>query len=218
MNLKAVIFDFDFTLADSSKGFIDCHGYACEALSLPAITPMQATTMMGTPLLEAFRLLFADEHQGLAEEYVRLWQARADEVMTPLTEMYPNTEKVVSELRALGLKTGIVSQKLRYRIEEVLERDGIAGCFDVLVGGGDVSAFKPDPEGILTALERAGLAPAEAIYAGDTVIDAQAAANAGVGFVAVLTGVTAAEAFARYGALTVLPGISGLPELCRALS
>jgi phosphoglycolate phosphatase len=215
--LQAVIFDFDFTLADSSHGFIECHGYACEALALPPITDMQAMAMMGTPLDEAFRVLFPPEHHRLAEDYVRLWQARADEVMTGLTEMFPDAGRVLSEIRSLGLKTGIVSQKLRYRIEKVLARDGLSDFFDVLLGGGDISAFKPDPEGILTALAGVGTAPQHAVYVGDTVIDAQAATNAGVGFVGVLSGVTPAAAFEPFDTLAVLDGIAALPGLCRSL-
>jgi phosphoglycolate phosphatase len=217
VSLRAVIFDFDFTLVDSARGFVECHGYACRALSLPAITDIQAMAMMGTPLHDAFRTLFEERHHGLADDYVRLWQLRADEVMTGLTEVYPHAGPALRDLRAQGLKTGIVSQKLRHRIEAVLDREGLATSFDTVVGGGDISRFKPDPEGLLLAIERLGVASEDATYVGDTVIDAQAAANAGVPFVAVLTGVTSAAAFAGLPSIAILEDISRLPELCRSL-
>ena len=218
MTLRAVIFDFDFTLVDSSRGFIACHDFACRELSLPEVAPQASMAMMGTPLAEAFRLLFPEEHHPLTNEYVRLWQLRADEVMTDLTETYPDAHPTITELREQGLGLGIVSQKLRRRIEAVLERDGMAVCFDAVVGGEDITAFKPDPEGLLKAAQRLGVRPAEAIYVGDTVIDAQAAANAGLPFVAVVSGVTPAEAFEQFNALAVLPGIAGLSDLCRSWS
>ncbi len=56
------------------------------------------------------------------------------------------------------------------------------------------------------------------MYVGDTVIDAQAAANAGVPFVAVLSGVTPREAFAPFEKVAVLPNVGDLPDLCRSLS
>ena len=67
-----------------------------------------------------------------------------------------------------------------------------------MLGGEDVPAFKPDPRGLLLALERLAVAPADAIYVGDTTIDAEAAANAGLRFVAVLTGPTTRADFAPY--------------------
>jgi phosphoglycolate phosphatase len=218
MNLRAVIFDFDFTLVDSSRGFIDCHDYACRQLALPPLKAEDSMAMMGTPLLEAFKVLFPETHHSLAEDYVRLFQMRADEVMTDLTEMYPHAPDTMAELRRLGFGLGIVSQKLRRRIEDVLGRDGLASAFDVVIGGEDIAAFKPHPEGLQKALAGLAVRPGEALYAGDTVIDAQAAANAGVPFVAVLSGVTPPEAFAPFETLALLPGIEGLPGLCRSLS
>jgi phosphoglycolate phosphatase len=218
VSLQAVIFDFDFTLVDSSRGFVECHGYACEALSLPTIADVQAMAMMGTPLHDAFRLLFDEEHHALAEDYVRLWQERADEVMTDLTEVYGDVERTVDELRAMGLKTGIVSQKLRHRLEAVLHREGLTGRFDVVLGGGDIANMKPHPEGLLKALDAIGVSPGSAVYVGDTVIDAGAAANAGVPFIAVLTGVTPASAFTALAPVAVLNDVSMLPGTCRSLS
>lgn len=218
MTLRAVIFDFDFTLVDSSRGFIDCHDYACRALELTPLGPEASMAMMGTPLAEAFRLLFPEQPHGLTEDYVRLWQLRADEVMTDLTEMYPDAPRTIAGLREQGLRLAIVSQKLRRRIEAVLERDGMGNCFEAVIGGDDMSAFKPDPEGLLMACKRLDARPGQALYVGDTVIDAQVAANAGVPFVAVLSGVTNATAFEEMPKLAVLNGISGLPDLCRRLS
>jgi phosphoglycolate phosphatase len=218
VNLRAVVFDFDFTLVDSSRGFIDCHDFACRELSLEPVGAEASMAMMGTPLHEAFRLLFPDEHHTLADDYVRLWQLRADEVMTDLTEVYPDAPRTIANLRKDGRTLGIVSQKLRRRIEAVLEREGLAGCFEAVIGGDDMRAFKPDPEGLLMACERLGARPPEAIYVGDTVIDGQAAANAGVPFVAVLSGVTPAAAFEPIPRLATLGDISALPDLCRRLS
>jgi phosphoglycolate phosphatase len=218
VSLRAVIFDFDFTLVDSSRGFIESHAHACEALGLPQITDVQAMAMMGTPLQEAFRASFEAEHHHLVHDYVRHWQARADEVMTGLTEMFAEAPASVMALRAAGLKTGIVSQKLRHRIEAVLRRDGLFESFDAIIGGDDMRAFKPDPEGILKAASRVGVTAAEAVYVGDTVIDGEAAANAGVRFVAVLSGVTAREDFLSLDPVAILDGIAGLPDLCRTLS
>lgn len=218
VRLRAVIFDFDFTLVDSSRGFVECYHYAAERLSLPAPPDLTAMAMMGTPLPDAFRQLFPEENDALGRDFVRLWQEKADEVMTGLTATYAQTLPATSALREQGLGLGIVSQKLRRRIEAVLERDGLSDYFGVVIGGEDISAFKPHPEGLLKAAAGLGAGVSESIYVGDTVIDAQAAANAGMAFVAVTSGVTPAADFEAYQRIALLPDVGGLPDLCRSLS
>src|SRR3954469_2002412 len=59
---------------------------------------------------------------------------------------------------------------------------------DVVTTKADVDASKPDPDIVNTALDRAGLRAADAIFVGDTVWDVQAASRAGVRCVCVLSG------------------------------
>ena len=104
----------------------------------------------------------------------------------------------------------MVSTKNTDSLEAVLEAKGLRTCFTYVVGGDKVARHKPDPEGVLWVLERLALSPAEALYCGDTVIDAQTARSAGTDFCAVLNGTTPAEAFSDYPAVLVA---ADLPEL-----
>ena len=63
------------------------------------------------------------------------------------------------------------------------------------------------------ALERLGVSRHEALYVGDTVIDAETARRAGVPFVAVTSGFTSQEAFGDYPAAAILGGVAELPAL-----
>ncbi len=209
----ALVFDFDFTLADSSKGFLACHEYALDALGLPPVPAEKALRTVGLPLAIAFEHLVGAQRAALTDEYVWRWQARADAVMTGLTVLLPGVAASVRALREAGAALAIVSQKLRYRIEAVLERDGLLDAFDLIVGGGDMIRFKPDPEGLLIAVQRLGRAPGETPYVGDTVIDAEAALRASMPFVAVLTGVTKREEFAGLDAVAVLESVADLPGI-----
>jgi phosphoglycolate phosphatase len=211
--VKALIFDFDLTLADSSPGFDACHAFAAERLGLtpPAHDAVRRT--IGTPLPLAVPVLYGAAIDGLLDEYIRLYQARADEVMTPLTVMLPSASETVRRLQQAGLPLAIVSQKLRYRVEDVLLREGIRDCFDAVLGAEDVPAFKPDPRGLQLALERLAVAPADALYVGDTTIDAEAAANAGLRFVSVLTGPTTRADFAPYATEALLASVADLPAV-----
>ena len=66
---------------------------------------------------------------------------------------------------------------------------------DVIIGGDDVKNEKPDPEGLLTAIQKL---KNQALYVGDSIVDAKTAQSAGVDFVAVLTGTTEREEFMNY--------------------
>ncbi|MEZ5363036.1 MAG: HAD-IA family hydrolase [Bryobacterales bacterium] len=119
----------------------------------------------------------------------------------------------VRELRDRGLKLGIVSTKYRSRIAATLERNGLDGIFEVIVGGEDVALHKPAPEGLLTAMERLGVEPSRTLYVGDAAADAAAAQNAGTPFVAVLSGVTPEAEFAAFPSERILPHVGALPAL-----
>jgi phosphoglycolate phosphatase len=210
---RAVIFDFDLTLADSSPGFEACHRYAAERLGLtpPSLDAVRRT--IGTPLPLAVPMLYGSAVEGRVDDYISHYQAHADEVMGPLTLLLPGTRETLQRLNAAAITVAIVSQKLRYRVEEVLQREGLLDAFAHVLGAEDVPAFKPDPSGLLLALERLGVPAADAIYVGDTTIDAEAAANAGLRFVAVLTGSTTRAGFASHPTAVILDTVGGLPKL-----
>jgi len=210
---RAVIFDFDLTLADSSPGFEACHRHAAERLGLTPPTFDAVRRSIGTPPHLAVPMLYGPAVEGRVDEYLDIYQPHADEVMGPLTVVLPGSREVIGALNAAAIPMAIVSQKLRYRVEEVLQREGLLDAFACVLGGEDVPAFKPDPSGLLLALERLGIPASDAIYVGDTTIDAEAAANAGLRFVAVLTGPTTRDDFASHTSAAILDTVAGLPGL-----
>jgi phosphoglycolate phosphatase len=207
---RAVVVDFDLTLADSSAAFLACHAYAAEALHLPPPSRHAIGRTIGTPLTLAFSRLFGISDQALAGEYARLYQLHADSVATGLTVMLPGAPEAITTLADAGIRLGIVSQKLRYRIEEVLRRDGLLATFDAIVGGDD-APFKPDSAGLLGAIEQLQTTVAQALYVGDTVIDAETADRAGVRFVGVLSGETSREELAAREPWLLLESVAVLP-------
>jgi phosphoglycolate phosphatase len=152
------------------------------------------------------------EDAPAAAAFAQAFIARADEVMAPLTSLYPGVTDTVAQLRREGYRTGIVSTKFRYRIEAILANHDAGGLFDVIVGGEDVRQHKPHPESLLRALARLGLQPAEALYIGDHPVDAQAAAAAGVPFVVVISGVAREEEFDGLPRQGLLLNLQQLPR------
>lgn len=210
MDIQTLIFDFDYTLADSSQAVIDCIDFALRSLGFDPVSDEMACRTIGLPVAETLPTLVGEQHRDKCPAFARLFQQRADQVMTRKTRLFEYTAPAIHRLGAAGVTLGIVSTKRRHRIEEILARDDLLTPFALIVGGEDVTRFKPDPQSLLLALERLGSDPARTLYVGDSVIDAQAAQNAGLGFVAVLSGTTPREAFEGYPVWAVLQNLSGL--------
>ena len=110
--------------------------------------------------------------------------------MTNNTYIFENVPKTLHYLKGLGLNIGITSTKYRYRICEILTNNNLISYFDNIVGGEDVSSHKPDPEGMYKIIEALKVDKNECVYIGDSVVDAETAKNAGISYIAVLTGTT----------------------------
>jgi phosphoglycolate phosphatase len=211
--MRAVLFDFDFTLADSSAGAVECINYALRRTGLPQAEPVRIHQTIGLSIASALERLSGVTEPTLVSEYSRHFVERADQVMAELTRIYACVPAVLRELRACGYPLAIVSTKFRYRIEGILRRERLAGLFSAVIGGEDIRRHKPDPAGILLALAALGSTAEEGIYVGDHPVDAQAAAAAGIPFVATLSGASRPETFAEFETLAVIADLSALPAV-----
>jgi phosphoglycolate phosphatase len=214
VSVRAVLFDFDFTLGDSADAIVHCSRAAFADMSLPPAAPAAIRRTIGLTLQDSFRVLTGETGSTRADEYTRCYVAHADRVMTGMTTVYTAAVAVLATMRTRGVATAIVSTKYRYRIESILEHAGLAGAVDLIVGGEDVTRHKPDPEGLQRALAGLGIAVAHALYVGDHPVDGHAAARAGVGFVRVLTGEDVGDApWAGIHPLATMADVGGLPAV-----
>lgn len=209
--LKSVLFDFDFTLVDSKRPVIECFRYALTAMNLPVPNEALIISTFGMTLPDAFALLAP---AGPSEKLKSYFMERADQVMVEWTTVYDPVPGLLKMLHAKGFMTGIISTKYRFRIESILKRAGLLDEFDNITGWEDVKHPKPDPEGLLMAIQRLQCHPSNVLYVGDSTIDARTAQAAGVKFIGVTTGPASREELLNLGALTV---ISGLDQLIMAL-
>ena len=215
--IQSVIFDFDYTLADSSEGIIECANYALGRLGLPEATDDAIRRTIGLSLPDTLTALAGGEYAGHGDEFQRLFIERADDVMHDSTVIFEFVSSLVDALLSNGIRLGIVSSKGRWRIEKILRRDGLDVRFAVIVGGEDVEVLKPDPSGLLRAVDALNTPKERCLYVGDSVTDAETARRAGVRFVAALSGVTEREAFAEYEPVTVLGSAGELPAMLDAM-
>jgi len=211
-SFRAVVFDFDYTLADSSRGAIECINFALAEMGLEPASHEACCRTIGLSLNETFLALAEHHEPQRCAEFYRLFVQRAEEVMADLTELYQPVPETIDALREQGLKLAIVSTKYRRRIEAVLEREALMQGFELVIGGEDVNLHKPHPQGLFEAMDKLGCSAESVLYVGDSVVDAELAKRAEVPVVIVLSGVTPRTDFATYEPLAMLEHVSELPE------
>ena len=207
---QAVCFDFDYTLGDCTDSIVAGFVHGLTGLGWPAPDRETVRGTVGYLLEDSYTMITGDCDPDRRARFRALFSEIAVERQRKETVLYPGGTELLRGLKARGVKTAIVSTKRGDTIEIILERLGLADTVDLVVGSADVKRHKPDPEGLLYALDRLGVRPEDALFCGDTVLDAGAAKNAGTRFAAVLQGTTPREAFDSFPTDYIAPKLADL--------
>lgn len=210
MKYTTIIFDFDYTLADTTKGIISSFNYAFSKLDIPSFDHESMKRTVGLPLNKAFVQLTNNENEIFINRFLSLFREKANEVMSKDTILYADTLNTLQLLKKSGLNTGIVTTKNRFRIVETLNLHGGLDLIDIIVGGEDVEVPKPSPEGLLLAIDILNEKRDNVLYIGDSLIDAKTALAANVDFAAVTTGTTKETEFLQYPYVKIVKSLSEL--------
>lgn len=204
------LFDFDYTLADSSKGIVICFRNVLERHRHTGISDEQIKRTIGKTLVNSFSILTGIGDEAILEEYRKEYVKEADRFMTANTRLFPETVSVLQALKEKGANIGIISTKYRYRIMELAKNNIPEGIIDLIVGGEDVKTAKPSPEGVFLALENLGTDKDTTLYIGDSIVDAETAQAAGIDFAGVLHGATTAEELEAYPHVAIMKDLTEL--------
>src|SRR5581483_2104555 len=96
------------------------------------------------------------------------------------TLVFPGVRELLGSLKERGVSLGLVSNKPHEFTLITLEKLDLMKFFSVALGADATSNKKPHPEPLLTALQRMGATPQEAVMIGDSPVDIQAARAAGM--------------------------------------
>lgn len=202
----AVLFDFDMTLVDSSYAIAECTNRLAEAKGLRPVTREEMLTVIGLPIEESWVALWGRYDPTWLDHYRNNFRELEASALRPFT----GTRSVPEALKSAGVKTAVVSNRRFARV--AVEHCGLADLFDAIVGLEDVTNAKPHPEPILTALARLGVAPAGAVYVGDTDIDMRTAVAADVAGLGMTTGNFDEAGLLEAGAAWVCAALEEIPD------
>ncbi|WVH09992.1 MAG: phosphoglycolate phosphatase [Fluviibacter phosphoraccumulans EoVTN8] len=187
--IKAVLFDLDGTVADTAPDL----AYAANSLRLADGVP---------PLpVEILRPLASQGARGLLKEAVGLTpddpgfeHARLhflsfyENNLCVHTRLFAGISQLLEGIEARGLPWGIVTNKVEFFAQPLMQQLGLAERCAITVGGDTTPNHKPAPDPLLHAAQAINVAPEACLYVGDDLRDVQAAHAAGMTSVAVRWG------------------------------
>ena len=180
MKYPLIILDFDGTIADTQRTIVRTFRMSMESLGLPVRSPEECAATIGMTLEVGYRTMFPDlSEDGILEcaaTYRRIFEENK-KALTP--EMFPGVKETLGALGSDGHVLTIASSRHRASIEEFLEGFGVRGLFPYILGAGDVSRSKPDPEPVLKTLSDLGRDASEALVVGDMPFDVLMGKRAG---------------------------------------
>jgi pyrophosphatase PpaX len=184
--VKAILFDLDGTLVDSSQAIVRAVEEALESRGLKCDS-VQVVKIIGLPLENIFGVLAPNLSEQkiwqLVNEYRKYYMAHHLENTT----IHSSAQLVLRKLKAKGFKLGIITAKYKEPVMDVLSHFDILELFDAVVTGYEVQKHKPAPDIVLEAAKRLGVDPKQCVVVGDSPVDVQAGKRAGAFTVALLS-------------------------------
>lgn len=208
MKYQAVLFDFDYTLGDATEAIFRAYTHALTAMGHPAPDREAVRRTVGMHVTDSYTQLTGDPDPANQQRCFELFHPVARDLQAQgMVDLLPGAVELLEGLKRAGVAACVVSTKNTDSLRSALRAKGAEDLFVHIVGGDRVSRPKPDPEGALWCLKALGLEPGQALYCGDTTIDAETARGAGCDFCAVLNGTTPASAFADYPHVHIAPDL-----------
>lgn len=214
MMVAAVIFDLDGTLLDTLPSLAAAGNETLLRLGAP-VHDMEAYRRMignGIPKLVA-RMLPQDRKNTGFEEAWSLFRVLYEEHLFTDVTPYPGILALLAQLEAEGVSCGVLTNKVQEYCTQLVARF-FPGQMACVMGAGMEYPLKPNPAGLLAAIEAMGVQKERVLYVGDSEVDIQTAQNAGVAVCGVDWGFRSRESLCAAGAETI---ISRPEELLRLL-
>jgi len=175
-----VVFDLDGTLVDSARDLADAGNALLAAHGITPLPRAQIVRMVGDGARELVRRLLAASalHVPLDSALERFLE-EYDRRLVATTRPYDGTVEMLDRVGAIA-RLAVLTNKPKYATTRLLAALDLGRYFADVIGGDTAVARKPDPAGLLSLVERAGLPSTRALMVGDSVADVRTAVAAAV--------------------------------------
>lgn len=195
LGYKHIVFDIDGTLADSYEASVSSLRQVVYERTGKSLDDEELAFSFGIPGADTLKRL------GMEADALQRW-AELENAHASSVAVFDGVWLMLAELSEEGFELGIVSSRAHREYEAAIEPLGFCDYFKTVVLAEDTEQHKPSAAPMLAYIAKAGAAPEEVLYVGDTAHDSACARAAGVDF-----------AFAQWGARQV---VDGYDFLCTA--
>ena len=181
MKIKAILFDLDGVLVDATEWHYEALNRALGLFGYNIARYEHLTTYNGLPTRKKLEMLSVEKGfpRGLHPLTNKIKQKYTrEEILRSCTPIFEK-EFMVHQLKREGFKLAVCSNSIRESVELMLRGSGLLELFDCVLSNEDVKQAKPDPEIYLTACERLGIKPQEAMIVEDAPHGVEAGRRSG---------------------------------------
>jgi HAD superfamily hydrolase (TIGR01549 family) len=207
--VPAAILDVDGTLVDTNyhHALAWFRAFAAEGIVLPMWRLHRHVGMGGDKFVAA---VAGDEvEERLGDRLREAWEERFDELIDE-TEPLDGARDLIEELKRRGHQVVLASSAIERHVDAFLEKLDARELADGWTTKDDVEASKPDPDLVDAALAKARTR--DALMVGDTPWDVQAAKQAGLETICVVTGGFSRQELEEAGAAAVYESLTELKD------
>ncbi|MDR0233369.1 MAG: phosphoglycolate phosphatase [Zoogloeaceae bacterium] len=180
--ISSVTFDLDGTLLDTARDLAVACQRTLAAMGKPTRDEAEIRLFVGKGMRVLIERCLSWETPPAEDELaegMRLFPLYYAEENGRAAMPYPGVLEGLSAFFSAGVPLAVVTNKRLVYTLPLLQKTGLSGYFQAIVGGDSTPSLKPDPEPILYACRQLGVEPAESLHIGDSVNDALAARAAG---------------------------------------
>jgi phosphoglycolate phosphatase len=205
---RAVVFDWDGTLVDSTALIAESILHAADAVGVPVPDRGLASHVIGLGMLDALARVVPALPSAQVPDFVARFQSHYRSGEEEI-RFFAGARALLDALQARGVLLAVATGKTQAGLDRSLRIAGLEGYF-AATRCADRTQPKPHPAMLLELQEALALAPADMLMVGDTSHDLRMAAAAGVAAVGVAYGAHPREELERLEPLAVFESVAQL--------
>jgi phosphoglycolate phosphatase len=213
-HIKAIIFDFDGTLAVLNIDFSFMRGKVFDLMKRYGVAEELVEERYLLEIIdEVYQILWTKDPSGAEDFYQKAHQIlhKIEMKAAENGSLIPGAERALKKLGRNGIKIGIITRNCEEAVRKVFPN--INDFCDVFVSRNSVKKVKPHPDHLTYVMESLKVSGKESVMIGDHIIDIQAGKKVGMKTIGVLTGWTKKEEFEKAGADYILRDVSEVGRL-----
>jgi len=216
--IRAVIFDFDGTLADTRENILNAYRRVISEQGC-VVSDDYVERKIGIGGRMVLKNIFDENKIPHNEDFIKKNLARIETLRIEAIDkirIFSGTLPLLDGLYK-KFKLALATMSTGNIIDLLLQKRGMKKYFDVVVTARDVTLAKPHPEIFLTCAKKMGKKPKQCVVVEDSIFGVEAAESAGMQCIAVTTGSYSSEELLDAGADLIVDSVENKSEILKFL-